>query len=173
MSRHGATLARGAPVRPAEPGPAAGPEPMPASPWSARTGRLLAIVVVVAAVVLGIAWYGCSGETIWHVQVRWFGLGVLACAVNAVACLVWLASGLREVRRARAWTAVALRGRGLLPVPVRAAAGAVPAGDLVTSARMRRYHRTDCPLMAGKAAEAVTAESATARGLDACGICEA
>ena len=163
MSRHGATLARHA-VEPAL-ALVAAPELLPLSPWPARKLRLLAVVVVLAAVVLGVAWYGCSGETTWHVQVRWFGLGVVACAVNALACLVWLAAGLRELRKARAWTLAALHGRDLLPVLPRATTAA-PSGDLVTSPRMRRYHRADCPLMVGKAAMPVTAGDLTA-----CGIC--
>jgi hypothetical protein len=152
----------------AEPAPAVAPEPLPASPWSVAMLRVLAVGVVIAAVLLGLAWLGCSGQTVWHVQVRWLGLGVLACALNAVACLIWLAAGLREVRKARAWTIEALRGRGLLPVAAFAAP-AVPTGELVTSARMRRYHRPDCPLMRGKIAQVVPATAAA--NLPGCGIC--
>jgi hypothetical protein len=171
MSRHGAALARRAPAMAAEQRAAAAPAPMPASPWSAAGVRALAVVVVLAAVVLGIAWYGCSGETVWRVQVRWFGLGLIACAFNAVACLTWLAVGLRAIRTARTWTTAALRTRDVPELRPRLVAAA-PAGDLVTSARMRRYHRPDCPLMAGKDAERVTAATAAARGLAVCGICE-
>jgi hypothetical protein len=117
--------------------------------------------------VLAIAWYGCSGETTWRVQVRWFGLGVLACALNALGCLVWLGAGVRGLRRERAWTTAELRRRDLLPVRAAAAADAAPAGEFVTAARMRRYHRGDCPLMAGKTAVAVTPGA----GLSACGVC--
>jgi hypothetical protein len=166
MSRHGATLARRAVAEAVSPAFVAAPEPLPVSPWPARKLPLLAAVVVLAGVVLGVAWYGCSGETVWHVQIRWFGLGVLACAVNAAACLIWLAAGLRELRKARAWTLAALHGRNLLPV-VHTSAAATPSGELVTAPRMRRYHRADCPLMAGKAAVAVP----TASDLTPCGIC--
>jgi hypothetical protein len=163
VNRHGTTLARRVPAAPAprpdEPSPG-----LPSSLWPVAGIRWLGLVVLVAGVVLAIAWYGCSGETTWHVQVRWFGLGVLACALNAVGCLLWLAAGLRSLRRERAWTTAELRRRDLLPV--RPTVAAVPvAGDLVTAARMRRHHRGDCPLMAGK--QAVPAPP----GLAPCGVC--
>ncbi len=154
-------------TRPAEPEVNEPRASLPASPWPISGIRWLALVVVVAAVVLAIAWYGCSGETTWWVQVRWFGLGVLACALNALGCLVWLGTGVRSLRRERATTTAELRRRDLLPVRT-AVDVAPPAGGLVTAPRMRRYHRRDCPLMAGKAAVAVAPDA----GLAACGVCE-
>ncbi|GAA0617281.1 hypothetical protein GCM10009547_19360 [Sporichthya brevicatena] len=137
---------------------------MPPSPWPVRTTRLLTLVAVLAAVVLAVAWYGCSGETVWRIQVRWFGLGLLACALNAAGCLAWLATGIRALRRERAWTTAELRRREDRPTPVTAAVP-LPRTELVTAARMRRYHRADCPLMRGKPTVPVTPDLAP------CGVC--
>lgn len=172
MTRHSSTLARRAPAAKDLP-PERPVVPLPKSPWPATGLRRLAPLVIVGAVVLAVSWYGCSGETTWRVQVRWFGLGVLACAVNALGCLVWLGAGVRSLRRERAWTTAELRRRDLRPVrpAADAAVAATRSEALVTGARMRRYHRSDCPLMAGKEAQVLSAEAAAARGLPACGVC--
>jgi hypothetical protein len=133
--------------------------------------RVLVLIIGLAGVVLAVAWYGCSETAGWQVQVRWIGLGVLACAVNALGCLCWLALGIRSLRQARVWTAAELHRRGLAAPRAVSSVGA-PAGDgWVTSARMRRYHRAQCPLVAGKPVDAVTGDAATERGLTVCGIC--
>lgn len=172
MSRHGAVLARRAPLAPVDPAPAPHREVLPVNPWTAAHLRGLILVIGLTGVVLAVAWYGASVETTWRVQVRWIGLGVLACALNGLGCLFWLASGFGSLRQARVWTTAELHRRGL-PAPRPVPVGAPAVDGWVTSARMRRYHRAGCPLVAGKPVDAVTVDAATTRGLTACGICAA
>jgi hypothetical protein len=165
-SRRGATLERRA-----EPVPARPPRRAvtPRSAWTPGGLRVLIVVALLCLLLLWFAWYGCSRTVSWTVQVRWICLGVGACVVNALGCLAWLGVGVRSLRRERSRAIAELRSHDLMPRQFVPEAG---GDDLVTGARMRRYHRADCPLMAAKAAQVVTAESAAARGLLPCGVCE-
>jgi hypothetical protein len=91
--------------------------------------------------------------------------GIASVAASSICLAYWLLSGLRTVRLETA------RLFGVV-IPNRAAAGVgARSGRLVTAAGMRRYHRSECPLVAGKTVRELDAATIAAEGLRECGAC--
>jgi hypothetical protein len=136
------------------------------SPWQ-RTDLVRVGCWVALGIVLNvIAWYGASGSTLWSRQTDWIVLGVVAAAVVAVGCVGWLVSGLRSVGAARAEV---VRG---LARPLVSVVAVPTSAELVAGARMTRFHRNGCRLVAGKKYGAVGQVEIIDRQLQACGVCE-
>jgi hypothetical protein len=137
-------------------------------PW--RIGDLWALWVplVAGAVLLLLSWWGTSATVNLSTQIVWLNVGVCGVMVGGAGIVVWLMTGRR---------AIGERRRRLLPEVVVArmvAAGVdVPTAsdDLVTGVRMTRYHRADCPMVAGKTIRRASGVQARSAGLAPCGVC--
>ncbi|MGH9035735.1 MAG: hypothetical protein ACRD0O_08215 [Acidimicrobiia bacterium] len=136
-------------------------------PWSRRAVLRAVVAVGVAAVLLVVAWVGASDTTQVDTQLRWLNLGLVGILLVGAATAVTTLDGRR---------AVGIRRQQLLPdEPKTAAATDVLSNGtepIVSVARMRRYHRTSCPLVAGKPAQAAEVAVHRQAGLEPCGICE-
>lgn len=136
------------------------------SPWSASWLLALLATAAVGGVTLVISWYFAAGEGVLAAQVPWLNVAVGATVLSGLGNCAWLLCGRRSVGELR---------RSLL---VAAPAGNddedavlphVPAGGptWVRAPGMRRIHRPNCPLVAGKNMVEVDALAD-----EACGICE-
>jgi hypothetical protein len=134
-------------------------------PWRMRDRKIVLAGCAVGLVGLGICSWGGSGEVDLSDQLHWLVGGILCVALSAACLAYWLLSGLRTVRleMARVFATV---------TPNRVPTG-VPAGRaaLVTVAGMVRYHRPECPLVAGKTVRELDAATIAAEGLRECGAC--
>jgi hypothetical protein len=136
------------------------------SPWRPGERRFVALALIVAVVLIGIAWYGAAGTVDWTKQLRWTALSILGVAVAGAGVGIFLGLGLCRVRlehRAvlRAVRARRDRLRALVP-----AAG--PVAGRVTRVGMTHHHAPDCLLVHGKDVRALTADDLD---LVPCGVC--
>lgn len=164
-SRAGAGARAGS--RPAGRARTAAPGP---EPWSRRDAAVPALLTAVGLVLLVWGWFGISGTVDLDSQTRWLALGILGLIVGGLGMVVWLLLGLRAVTALKHDVLVDLEARLPAPREAASAAATAPAG-LGTVPGMRRYHRADCLMLAGKDATwADDAEHARA-GLAPCGVC--
>jgi hypothetical protein len=134
-------------------------------PWCKRDRTIALGGCAVGLLGLGFCSWGGSGEVDLSPQLHWLVGGILCVALSA-ACLAYcLLSGLRTVRleMARVFAAVIPNN-----VPAAVAAG---SAALVTVTGMVRYHRPQCPLVAGKNVRELDAATIAAEGLRECGAC--
>lgn len=133
-------------------------------PWR-RVDRVIVLGGCVLGLLgLGICSWGGSGEIDLSVQMRWLLGGIFAVTVSSLSLAFWLFSGLRMVR-----LEMARLHRMIHPAYPEAAA--ISGGGFVTVAGMVRYHRADCPLVAGKNVRVLDAATIAAESLRECGAC--
>jgi hypothetical protein len=132
--------------------------------WGRRDLVMLALLYLIGAVGLVLAWYGSAAEADWRDDAKWLVTATGAVSVAGLGLLLWLVAG--KVRIAAAQRAVR---RGLLERREQRQLdrAVVPVAETVTAAGMRRYHRPSCLLMNGKQAVATDRSE-----LAACGVCE-
>ena len=137
------------------------------APWDPNDLVLLVALTLIAVSIIGVAWYGASGQGRLSQQTAWLNLAVVGIVVAGGGNLMWMARGRRSVGERR---------RALLTewdTSVRASSTAAPkhrapvGGALVRAAGMRFAHAPDCPLVAGK----VTTPVAAGEGAPRCTIC--
>jgi len=133
-------------------------------PWRKRDRTIALGGCLLGLVGLGICSWGGSGEVDLSSQIDWLLGGILCVSLSSVCLAYWLMSGLRTVRveMARVFTTVR---------PAFPSTGTVGTGRLVTVAGMVRYHRDDCPLVAGKSLRELDAATIAAEHLRECGAC--
>jgi hypothetical protein len=117
--------------------------------WQTRDVRRLLITLVVAAVGLGLSWFGTSGTASWSRQMGWLSLGVIAVALAGIGIAQWLLTALRAVRVRQSRIADSIAAR--LVLDTEDDADAARPAELVTAPKMVHFHRADCPLVARKA----------------------
>jgi hypothetical protein len=143
-----------------------------AEPWRRGHALVTGVLGAVGAVLLVWGWYGSSGTVDLNSQTRWLALGILGLIVGGLGMSVWLLAGLRAVTDLKREVLDELSRR----LPVEAAAAA-PAGSapgttaLGTAPGMRRYHRAECLMIAGKDATWAEAHAHVEAGLVPCGVC--
>jgi hypothetical protein len=129
------------------------PQQRRAAPWEPGDLVRLVVLTLVALAVIGVAWYGASGEGRLSHQMSWLNLSVAGLMVTGAGNLMWLARGRRSVGERRRellarWEPAGPAGSSW---PTSAPEREVPAdGPLVRAAGMRLAHRPGCPLVAGK-----------------------
>jgi len=134
-------------------------------PWRKRDRAIAVGGSVLGLIGLGICSWGGSGEVELSMQLRWLVGGIASVALSALCLACWLLSGLRTVRleMARVFATV---------TPNRPPVAATASGvGFVTVAGMVRYHRRECPLVAGKTVRAMDTATIAAEGLRECGAC--
>lgn len=139
-------------------------EPAGPLPWRVTDLVVLWVGVVAGATLLLLAWWGASATANETRQVAWIDLGACGVIVAGAALVSWVLAGRRAIgaRRVR-----------LLPdvAPSAEASDAQPEERLVSAPRHTRYHRADCPMVAGKATRAATAARHRTAGRQPCGVC--
>ena len=112
-----------------------------------------------------LAWFETSASVRLNNQVRWTNVGVAGVIVLGAGNLLWLLRGKRatgELRRL-VLPLVPIGDDGPIEVP--------RADPLVAGRDMTRFHRVDCPLVAGKRVSAARREAHVRAGRAACGVC--
>lgn len=130
-------------------------------PWLKRDRTIVLGGCLLGLVGLGVCSWQGSGSVDLSEQMNWLLLGILCVSLSSVCLAYWLLSGLRAVRVevARVFGTVK---------PNLPSAEAVTGTGFVTVAGMVRYHRPECPLVAGKTVRQVSPD---AEGLRPCGAC--
>ncbi|HEX3612673.1 MAG TPA: hypothetical protein VHU88_13385 [Sporichthyaceae bacterium] len=135
-------------------------------PWGRRDRDIAIGGSVLGLAGLAVCSWGGAGEVDLATQMRWLLGGIGAVVVSALCLVHWLLAGLRTVRieMARVFSTI---------TPNRSVVGAAATGGrVVTVAGMVRFHRPECPLVAGKAIRVLDPADAAAEGLRPCGACE-
>ncbi len=101
---------------------------------------------VVGLVLLAMAWVGASGRQETSDQIAWLNLGIVGVLVPAVAGRLWV---LRSRRTVQYRVGMILDAADAVPLDV--IGQPVRPHRLVTAAKMSRFHRPECLLVAGKA----------------------
>jgi hypothetical protein len=139
-----------------------------AEPWERRHLIGFTVSTVLGAGLLGASYLGVSAEVHLKDQVPFLDLGIAGLLVGTIGGVRWLAAVLKSVRIRKAAAVALVRWRF---VPTGTAGLAGPTEGLVAAARMTRYHRAGCPLVAGKELTAATLAEHSAAGRRPCGVC--
>lgn len=141
-------------------------------PWRVGDLFVVSIALMLGAAMLCVAWFGASGTRRWSQQLLWVDVGAVGVVIAGVGIALWLASGRRVVGQRR----IALVPN--LPGPAPEFTGATTDGAgrganslFVSAPPMTRYHRKDCPAVAGKSVKAASTAIHSAAGLQPCRIC--
>lgn len=140
--------------------------------WNARQRFVLAVLLALGTAALLAGYFGTSGTLQVSRQVVWVNVAGAGLLVSGVGVLLFLTAARRQIgrRRLSLFGDVASAGQAL--VLDSASGGDVAAPDLVSAATMTRYHRVDCPFVAGKPGlVAATAVAHEESGKRPCGVC--
>ncbi|HUR74067.1 MAG TPA: hypothetical protein VMZ00_07310 [Sporichthya sp.] len=160
-TRTGATRVARAPRAPHD-----GPEP-----WARADVVGVAIVLALAGIGLVLGWLGVSDTVDLNDQTRWLGFGICALIVGGFGMVGWLLRGLVRVATLRRQVLAELDRRRPQPVSAGAAPPLTERQELGTAAGMRRYHRAECQMLAGKDVTFAAAAAHADAGLAPCPIC--
>ena len=133
-------------------------------PWRPANLLVLWVTLAAGATLLVLAWWGASATADQSSQVAWINVAVGGLIVSGVGITSWVLSGRR---------AIGARRRLLLAdgSPSPDASPLDRAEPLVTAAHLTRYHRSGCPMVAGKRTRTASAAGHRAAGLEPCGVC--
>jgi ABC-type nickel/cobalt efflux system permease component RcnA len=141
-----------------------------AEPWARRDALLPGLLTALGLIGLIVGWLGISNTVALSRQSRWLGLGIGAVVLGGLGVVLWLFAGLTNLGR--------LRREVLGELALRAAEDAQDDPfEAAHDARfgiatgMRRHHRADCELLAGKTVTWLEADEVPATGTAPCGIC--
>lgn len=146
------------------------------SPW--RRAHLLVAAALVAGggVAMFIGWYGISGEETFRDQTGWLVLSIAATVVILLGPALALIAGFRGVRRGQRQIAADLAVRfRLSPRSAQNSAEAqvpITSSARVTLVGLNRVHLLTCPMVEGKAVEALDPARSKDPALRACGVCQ-
>ena len=150
-----------------------GPSPSAGlGPW--RLGDVLRLYAgsAIGAIVLLLAWWGTSGSIVLSTQVTWLAAGVGGLLVAGAFNTAWLVSGRRTLgqRQQQLLERWATSDAGPVAGAMRSHDGAAPS-VVVSSPTMTRYHRADCPLVAGKDVAPIDSTADEDLERRPCGVC--
>lgn len=138
-------------------------------PWSRRDFVRLAVLVALGAVVCALAWNGTSTRSRLEDQTAWIALGVAGLLVAAAAQFVWVVRGRRAVAGygAQVQASVASLVQDRIAAPSSSGSGA----GFVAAEGMAHFHRSECPIAAGRPWLPEPRRAHEAAGRTPCGIC--
>jgi hypothetical protein len=137
------------------------------TPWSRGDVVRLIVGVVAGGIVVALAWNGAATESRLDGQKGFIAIGVAGFLVAVLAQSLWLRQGRKAVAAYAATirTSIAPLMAQPPPTPVINREGLVAAADL------RHFHRSDCPIAAGRGWGAEPRRTHEAAGRTPCGIC--
>jgi hypothetical protein len=144
------------------------PGASPLAPWTGADVTVTAVAAVLGAAALLVSWAGSSTARALGQQTTWMGVGIGALLAASAAASYWLLQGRRAVVRRRADWVVRERSRRSAG---QEAASAGVREQLVSLASMTRFHRGECPLVAGKPVVAANRAAHEREGRRPCGVC--
>jgi hypothetical protein len=141
-------------------------------PWQVGDLLLLYLANVSGLLLIVVAWFEASSAVSQDTQIVWLDIGITGVIVAGAGNLLWLLTGRRAVGELRRALTPALTARFSEPTgETGPAVSTADPGQLVAGADMTRYHRADCPLVAGKEVADAPEESHRARGRRPCQVC--
>jgi hypothetical protein len=141
-------------------------------PWQVGDLLLLYLANVSGLLLIVVAWFEASAAVSQDTQIVWLDIGITGVIVAGAGNLLWLLTGRRAVGELRRALTPALTARFAEPIPQAGpAVSTADHGLLVAGVDMTRYHRADCPLVAGKEVADSPEESHRARGRRPCQVC--
>jgi hypothetical protein len=129
--------------------------------------RFVALAFV-GAVLMALGWYDAAGTVAFSDQAR---SGALATAGSMAVCTAVVLRTLAARQAVERRLADLVRRAEHLSPTIDVREGGLSVGALVATEAMGRYHRSSCPLAAGKAVRAATRTAHEAAGRLPCGIC--
>jgi hypothetical protein len=136
------------------------------------------VVAVVGAVLLVVGWYAVSGETDIGRQMPYVvsacipGAALLIAGAVLLAAERWRDAAARTDEKVDALYALFTEPRADLTPPAAPSADTGLDGQLVALDGTTRYHRSGCPLVAGKPGHAVATGDVASGQLEPCPVCE-
>ena len=136
------------------------------NPWSRADAIRSGALALAGATVVVAGWYQASDRSMPSQQAGPAVVGVAGGLLAIAALVTWVAAGRRAIqRRTHHLLGEGTTGREVLVTAIAESA------DLVAGPRLRRYHRADCPLAAGKGWRARPRSAHTRAGRLPCGVC--
>jgi hypothetical protein len=151
------------------PPPAQGaPRTMSLGAWTSDAVVRLLTLNGLALATLLICWYQTSGEATPHDQLVWMNVGLAGLGLSGLANAAWLLRGRHAVGAARvAW----LGDDDVFPPSCPQTDETAADGSFVIGRRMSRYHRSNCPLVAGRQLWADARADLEVDGYLPCAVC--
>ena len=152
--------------------------PRRTGPWSSSQVAALVAGNLCAVLLAFVGWLRASDEGQAGDQILWLNVSLAGVVVAIAVNGFFLARGRQTVRLA---TPVALAGvpRAMVAATPSlngsgrvAGTAASQSGRVVSVSGLKRYHRPECALVAGKAVEAAQSASFAGSGLLPCEVCE-
>lgn len=136
-------------------------------PWAPPLVAIYALIVVLGLALWIIGYAIVANEVVYADQEPGITLAALGVAVSAAAGALFLGAGRRAV------TARRVRVLGLVPRQSAEAVAHVTSVSpvLVGGEGLARYHRSDCPLAAGRNWPVLDAAQHASEGRKPCGVC--
>jgi hypothetical protein len=138
-----------------------------AAPWPRSDRVVVGALQALGFGLLALSWLGVSGTTTFSRQIAWVNVGGAGLLAVVFGAALWVHRGRRLVGQRLGFDVSVRR-------PARAAGptGLAQAVDtFVSAAGMSRYHRPDCPAVAGKSVTGAGADAHRAEGRRPCGLC--
>jgi hypothetical protein len=143
--------------------------------WAAEDFIRLVLALGVGGIVVGVAWYICSGDASFNQQIGPLDAAVGGLIFAGGGNVMWLLRGRR---------ALGERRRALMPDPeaailvvvpdrqVSTAGLADPSDLLLAGDGLVRFHRATCPLASGRSWTPMTRGEHEGLGRQPCGVCK-
>lgn len=148
---------------------------VPGALWSSRDAVVCGLLLVVGLVLCTGSWYRAADQLTLDRQVAALNVAVIGTLVSTAGFALWFLRGRRAIN-VRRRALIARRRALLLPVATPTATPTLAPRSispvLVGGEGLRRFHRADCPLAAGRA-DWLEASSLAhqAAGRSECGVC--
>lgn len=144
--------------------------PRSLAPWGINDVVRIYLSTGLSVILIVAGWWGASGTIDTATQTAWTAVSIGGLIIAGTGNALWLLHGRR---------AVAEQQRRLLSLPVTARAETAPRREearptedvVVATDTMTRYHRPDCPLVAGKDVRAAEVRDHQQKGRRPCGVC--
>lgn len=141
-------------------------------PWTSPDLIRTTVCNAIGLLLIVASWYQASGQTLVRAELTWFELGLVGVAVAGAGNALWLLNGRRQVGLARIQVLPGTNSRPerTLSLPHRSAGPG--SAELVSAPNMTRYHRSDCPLVAGKPVKPILVRQPGRAKRTPCELCE-
>ena len=140
-----------------------------ATPWSPGDAVRLLLVNLVALAGLGVAWHEASSKVVVGDQFPWLNIAMVAVILSGVANGTWFLIGRMALRKRRQRLLPALLADETVPYFGAPLDPVEPVWVAATGTS--RYHRAECLMVAGKAAEPASRVAHEQAGRRPCGVC--
>jgi len=142
--------------------------------WAAEDLIRLVLALLVGGIVVGVAWYICSGDARFNQQIGPLDAAVGGLIFAGGGNVMWLLRGRRALGERRRALMPDLEAAILPAGSVRpvATSPSDPSDLLVAGDGLVRYHRAACPLASGRSWTGMTRGEHDAMGRQPCGVCQ-